>query len=597
MKKVLFILLILVFVSVGFSQNAVKPFDLTEYGVRIEPDQRLIVIMTALEAAGLETPLSKNGQEFRLKLREDLKDVDENLRNKLKAFVTSYKSRKPKATPAELAAPFVSLAYALSPAPDLTEPARTSDLPDDLLEVLDFASLAREFYRKSGFEAKLPEYAKLYQNEGDKMRFTATEMISNLLDYLHTKPELVYLEKVKTEVADPKNPKKKVPAIKTVEKERRFFIVPDLLATAGTVNFRNIGDDYYAIIPPTTNLRNSEVRRAYLQFVLDPLIFKNGKEITPFRDGIKNLLEERRTAGAEVSPDVFLAVLRSLIAAVDAREIEFQRIQFATLVARQKIDSAKDIEAKKAISAKLTADKQVFADETAVELSEAYERGAVLAFYFVEQLKGLEDSGFDISSSLKDMLQTIAPLKEKDRLTQFSETRKRAVIAREERKKKAAEMAIKNQAASQVAYEKAKVLKVKLEDVDKVIGTKEYEEADTRLKKLLDEFPGEPTIYYTLGRVASLSASNKVFDESLRDKRLEDAKLYYTNAIRSATDDTDPALVQLCYVSLGRIFAFYEQTNYAIQFFQTAVKFGEVDKKAYAEALAAIKELTTPKKP
>src|SRR5215216_4025527 len=132
MKKVLFLILVLVFVSAGFSQDTQKPFDLSNYGVRIEPDKRLIAVMAALEFAGLETPLSKNGQEFRLKLREDIKEgVNETLQGKMKAFIASYKSRHPQATPAQLAAPFVSLAYTLSPAPELNEPPRAGDLPDD----------------------------------------------------------------------------------------------------------------------------------------------------------------------------------------------------------------------------------------------------------------------------------------------------------------------------------------------------------------------------------------------------------------------------------------------------------------------------------
>jgi len=593
MKKVLFLVLLSILACSGFSQNASKPFELSDYGVRIEPDKRLMTVMAALEFAGLETSLSKNGQEFRLRLREDLKGADESLRTKLKDFVDRYKSRHSKdTTPAQLSAPFISLAYALSPAPELTEPIRTTDLPDDLLEVLDFAPLVREFYRKSGFESKLPEYLKLYQTEGDKMRFSASQMVGNLLDYLHTKPILLSVERVETQVPDPKNSKKKVKAYRTVERERRFFLVPDLLAAAGTVNFRNIGDDYYAIVPPNTNLRNSEARRAYLQFVVDPLILKNGKDISPLREGIKSLLDARTKAGVEVSPDIFLTVSRSLVAAVDAKEIEFQRVMFATLTARQKIDLAKDVEAKKAVSAKLNTDKQLFADETALVLSEAYEKGAVLAFYFADQLKGLEDSGFDISSSFRDMLLTLNTVKEQDRLAQTAEARKRALVAREERKKQLAVIAVKNQAA----FERSKILKVKLEEVDKVIQAKDFVEADSRLNKLLDEFPGESAIYYTLGRTASLSAVG-TFDEKLRNTRLDLAKVHYINALNSSNEETDPALKQLCYVALGRIFAFYDETNVAVQIFQTALKYGKADEKAYAEAAAALKELTEPKKP
>ena len=89
MKKVLFLILVLVFVGAVFSQDTQKPFDLTEQGVRIEPDKRLMTVMAALEFAGMETPLSKNGQEFRLKLREDIKGVNDNLQAKMKAFINS----------------------------------------------------------------------------------------------------------------------------------------------------------------------------------------------------------------------------------------------------------------------------------------------------------------------------------------------------------------------------------------------------------------------------------------------------------------------------------------------------------------------------
>ncbi|MBX7172780.1 MAG: hypothetical protein K1X72_17555 [Pyrinomonadaceae bacterium] len=593
MKKVLFFILVLFFANAVFAQTAPKPFDLVEYGVKIEPNKQLIAVMIALEAGGIDTPLSKSGKDFRDKLQQDLSGLDENLKTRLKFFINNYKSRHPKASPAELTAPFVSLAYALTPAPEFYAPPRTVDLPDDLLEVLDFAPLVKELYGKPFIQTNFPAYLQLYKNEGEKMQFSASEMITSLLDYLHTRPELVYIERVETQVPDPNNPKKMVKGFRKVDKERRFYIVPDMLATAGTVNFRNIRDDYYAVVPPNTNLRNSEARRGYLQFILDPLVLKEGKEIAVFRDGIKSLLDDRRKEHPEISPDVFLAVLRSLVAAVDAREYEFQRVRISTARARQRIDQAKDAAAKKAISDKLAADKQYFADETAMELSEAYQKGAVLAFYFAEQLKGVEDSGFDIAGSFHDMILTIDTTKEKDRLAQFAEARKRAVASREERKKLQAQLEIKNQQA----YERAKILKVKLEEVDKIIAAKDYPESTTQLNKLLEEFPDDSaSIYYSLGRVASLSAEG-TFDENLRNKRLEDAKLFYTNALNSFNDETDPVLIQLTLVAVGRILEFYDENNAAYQYYQTATRFGDIKGGAYGEAVTAIKRLTTPKQP
>ena len=131
-------------------------------------------------------------------------------------------------------------------------------------------------------------------------------MIGQLLDYMHTRPEIIYVEKVKTESQPTKKGRTKLESTERRERERRFFIVPEMLAAKGTINFVNVGDDYFAIVPPSTDLASSEVRRAYLQFVLDPVVLKNAQEIFTHRDAIKTLLDERRANKPE-----YLARFRS----------------------------------------------------------------------------------------------------------------------------------------------------------------------------------------------------------------------------------------------------------------------------------------------
>src|SRR5947199_22410 len=75
------------------------------------------------------------------------------------------------------AARYVSLAYALSPPPSLDAPDRSDDLPAGVLDVLDFAPLVREFYRKSGIDERLPSYLRAYQTEGDRLWLPAGEMV------------------------------------------------------------------------------------------------------------------------------------------------------------------------------------------------------------------------------------------------------------------------------------------------------------------------------------------------------------------------------------------------------------------------------------
>lgn len=575
MKKVLFLAFALVFSLNVFAQNTqAQTFDLTQYGVRIEPDKRLIAVLASLEAAGMETPLTERGSEFRQKLRADLKGLDPKLVEKMAFFLKQYKNRRPNATDAELVAPFISMAYTLSPVPDLLEPTRTTDLPGELLEVLDFAPLVREFYRRSSLSTKMDEYVKDYQVAGDALRQSTQQMVRQLLDYLHTKPQLTYVERVKIESKTSKN--KKIEKTETRERERRFYVVPELLFSKGTINFINVGDDYYAILPPETNLSTSEVRNAYLQFVLDPLVLDNAKQILTFRDGIKLLLDERRKTNPNISPDIFLAVSRSLVAAADARQIEYEKARLATSQARQKIDLMKTDDEKRAVSAELDAFKKTFADDTTLELSQAYERGAVLAFYFADQLKGLEDSGFDIASSLRDIILSIDTTKEANRLAQSADARKRA----EDRRK--------NTSVVQTKVIENPVT-VKLLAIDKIITGKDYTAAEAGLKKLLAEYPTESArIYYALGRVSSLSAEGVAKEDiETRNRRLLEAKVSYTNVLRSANAETDPALLSLTYVGLARIYEFFDDQDYAVKIYEAAIKIGDVTGGAYKEAIEA----------
>lgn len=179
--------------------QAARPggFDLAEYGVAIQPDARLIVMMAALDAAGFDpVPRGAAPSAFRARVRADQAGLDSDLRRRMKDFFVHHNSAG-GLTPAEQASRYVSLAYALSPAPAFESPARTDDLPAGVLEVLDFAPLLREFYRRSGIEERLPGYLRVYQAQADALRKPTAEMVRSVLSYLHTRPVTVFDERVK----------------------------------------------------------------------------------------------------------------------------------------------------------------------------------------------------------------------------------------------------------------------------------------------------------------------------------------------------------------------------------------------------------------
>lgn len=591
MRKLALFVYVLIFSVSSFAQGAPAGLDLSNYGVRIEPDKRVMLVLATLEAARttneageqvpvINTSLSVEGRKFRELLQSDLAALNVDLRQRISTFVIQHKNRHPQQTDAEIVAPFISMAYALSPAPDFADPVVTSDLPGSLLDVLDFAPLVRDFYRRSSISGNLNEYVKTYQKASDsQLRSSAREMVNDLLDYLHTKPQLYYSEKFKTETQKGKSKTATLKNVEIRERERRFYIVPEMLAPVGNVHFLNIRDDYYVILPPDSDLSFSEVRRGFLQFVIDPLVLRNGKDIAAIRDNVKKLLDERRKTDAGASPDIYLTVLRSLVAAIDAKQNENVKTRITTAQARQKIDRAKTEPEKRAISLELEKYKSRLADETALQLSEEYEKGAILAFYFAEQLKGVEDSGFDIASSMKEMILSFDPARETNRLAQFTEARKRAIAARAERKKAPVANIIAENPVS-----------AKLVEIQKLIDAKNYVQAGTDLKQLLKNNPSESRIYYNIGRVASLSAENMTELESQKAK-LSEAKTAYENVIRSATRTTDAALISLSYVALAKIYEFYDEKSYAVAVYDKAIQIGDVTGGAYGEALAAKQRL------
>lgn len=571
--------------------SAPAGFDLSDYGVDFQTEPRLIIMMAALEAAGFDPlPAGAEPSEFRAKVRKDLATLDPELRNRLRTFFERNKLPHP-ATAADQAARYVSLAFALGPPPLLEAPARSEDLPGSLLEVLDFAPLVKEFYRQSNIEQNLPGYVHDYQTEGDRLRKPTAEVVRAVLSYLHTQPILVSVERVPVRPAA--TPKKNAPKTYTTrEHARRFHIVTDLLGAPGAINFRVIGDEYYVVVPAGTDPASSELRRGYLQYVIDPLVLRFNREIAMQRDRVKLIITAREKSGATVSPDVFLAVSRSLVAAADARYEESRRLESLNRDARAKLAEAKDQASRQAITQELQANTKAIEDETIARLADDYERGAILAFYFADQLKGVESSGFDVAGFFGDMVASFDPARESGRLTEYAATRQRALAARQAR------LAARNAETETPVYSQAELAKAaflvkKLGEIEQTLRLKNYSTAEASLKDLLRDYSREPRIFFALAQTASLAAGDAV-DEDVQAERLRRALGNYRLALEASSPETDRALVSRAHEAMGRIHAFLENNAEAAKEFDDAIRIGDVPGGAYREALEGKKKLTPP---
>jgi len=561
-------------------------FEVSEYGVDFQADPRIILVMAALDVAGFDpTPAGRAPSAFRVKLRKDMVNVDPDLRLRMKTFYERNRLPAP-ATPADQAARYVSLALALGPSPSFDAPARSDDLPAGLLEVLDFAPLVQEFYRRSGIDDHMVDYVRAYQAEGDRLRAPTTEMVRSLLTYLHTRPITTSSERV--EVKNPKkNSKQKTYTFR--QKDRRFFILPDLLAPRGAINFRVIADDYYAVVPEGTDPASSELRRAYLQYVIDALVLRFNKDIALRREQVKQLLTERQKAGAQVSPDVFLSVSRSLVTAADARYEEIRRLEILSRATRAQLAAAKTEADKATIGKSAEAELKAIQDETVARLAEEYEKGAVLSFYFADQLKGIESAGFDLANFFPDMIASFDPVREAKRPSEYAETVQRAIAAREARTAARRSQAELNTESNT----KESALVRDLAAIEDTLRSKDYNEAETRLRDMLKEYPREPRIFFALGQTASLAAMDAT-DEQVQAERLNRALGHYRLAIAASSPDTDKAIMSRAHESMGRINAFLENQAEALKEFDEAIKLGDIRGGAYKEAVEGKKKLTQP---
>lgn len=573
----------------GVQQRPQVAFDLADYGVTFEVDTRLIVMMAALEAAGFEPQPGREPSEFRALLRRDQAGLDLDLKGRMKGFYERNKLPAP-ATPADQSARYFSLALALSPVPDLSPPERSDDLPGGILEVLDFGPLVREFYKRSGIDENLVTYVRAYQAEGDRLRQPTAEMVRSVLTFLHTRPITTTLERV--EIKAPSTKKKKAPkTYSTRQKDRRFIVLPDKLSPRGAINFRVIGDDYYVIVPEGTDPTSSEMRRAYLKYVIDALVLRFNKEIALRRDALKQLIDERQKAGGTVSPDVFLSVTRSLVGAADARYEEARRLELLGLSARSQMAAAKDEATRAAILKSTQADVQSIQDETVARLADEYEKGAVLSFYFSDQLKGVESAGFDISSFFPDMIASFDPARELKRPAEYAEAKQRAIAAREARA--AARRAEESNSANDTNSPRDAALVRELSIVEDTLRSKNYIDAENRLKKMLQSYPGEARIFFALGQTASLAAMDAT-DDQIQHDRLSRALGQYRLAVEAASPESDRAILSRAHESMGRINAFLENKDEALKSFEAAIRIGEVPGGAYQQALEGKRKLTQP---
>ena len=144
----------------------------------------------------------------------------------------------------------------------------------------------------------------------------------------------------------------------------------------------------------------------------------------------------------------------------------------------------------------------------------------MLDFYFADQLHDVEVAGFDIANFFGDIMAALDPARETKRLTEAATARDRAAAARKAHPRYSLWLVDPDAELRNTADESRNAILIsQLSEVETLLQTRNYETAETRLKALLLEHPGDPRLLFTLGQTASLWARDTT-DDDVQSQRI-----------------------------------------------------------------------------
>jgi tetratricopeptide (TPR) repeat protein len=293
--------------------------------VQLQADVRVFAVMSALNVGGFDLDAEDLADNpTRQLVRQRMMNVDADLRGRLKEFCRSVETDSKKG---QEQGRFVSYALLLQGPPRFSLTLPSALVPAEVQSLEGFEQLVAELWEKQKLAALWGEVRAAYLGEIEAYRPFLRGMIVETLHYLHTEARVAL--------------------------DRRMILVPDLLNGYGIVNARNIENDYIVVVGPSRANRRplGAIRHEYLHFLVDPLL-------TKYRARLPD-------------PEPFLLRARSQPRALPAYGVNFPMMVGESLirVLEPLLDGAHGSKAE-------------------AEMVDLYDRGLILAPYFVEAFKG-----------------------------------------------------------------------------------------------------------------------------------------------------------------------------------------------------------------
>jgi predicted negative regulator of RcsB-dependent stress response len=262
---------------------------------QLDSNEVLFDVMAAINAAGYDAGLQAlSNDPLRQTLRQyfaqqDLKSQDHKTIDALKRFVRDH---RPRNRDTELNQ-YISFSLLTKGPPDFDYARPDLPLPPEVAALDGFAPLLADFYK----ETKLDELWNRVQPNYEERIAQYTEPVSRAILEV-----TAYLRSVTNNFLG-----------------KRFLIYVDLLGPPNQVQMRNYVDDYYVVITPAADFPISDIRHAFLHFMVEPQTLRLTQAMKKLA-GLQEialdspLLEENyRTNFVDLAQECFIKAIESRI--------------------------------------------------------------------------------------------------------------------------------------------------------------------------------------------------------------------------------------------------------------------------------------------
>src|SRR5664280_1569107 len=302
--------------------------------------------MAAINAAGYRADWSSpNNHPIRFSVQTELAKRDIPSLGPLKEF---FESHRKKNDGLELSQ-YISFALSCTGPPGFEFAIRDVEIPPDAMPLRDLSRLLAAFYKEANIEDLWKRSQPAIEQYIARYHGPVTDAVLQVNGYMRQ--------------------------MTSGFKNRRFQIFIELQAAPNQIQTRSYSDNYTIVVTPSPDTRTSDIRHAYLHYLLDPLATRNQEVL----DRKKSLVDHAMRAQAlsdAYKADYLLLVTESLIKAVESR-----------------------------------------LDRKPGMIQEALHEGYILAPYFAEALPVYEKQESSMYLYYTEMMQAIDVIKEDRRLT------------------------------------------------------------------------------------------------------------------------------------------------------------------------------------